>query len=192
VSARRDGSGPLVEAAAALEEELRQLDDAAAEASRLPLTSRKNLERTVERIQEIGWLEERCGARLSAVVQAVAALQERQRAVLEGLAARAEELQQRRASLDALLGEYRSLGEQARALTAAAREVAAVPEPRDPVAVRTALGELGGRVEALAAAAERVSQDAREQRFEDVSQEAHGLRQALLAMRNRLGLAARA
>jgi methyl-accepting chemotaxis protein len=188
VSGREAAAGALVQAAGALEEQLRQLEALAAEAQRLPLTSRKNVEKTTAKLQELGGFEERLGTRLRAVVEAVAALGEHQRAVLEALAARADELQRRRADLGTLLEEYQALGARAQELSAAAKEVAALPEASG---ARAALADVRVRVEELVGAAERVTRNADEQQFDDVSREADSLRQTLLAIRNRLGLLAR-
>lgn len=189
---KQQPAGVLVEAAGALEEELRRLEALATEARRLPLTSRKNVEKTAAKLAELGGTDERLGARLRAVVEAVTALGEQQRELLEALSARAQELQERRAALSVLLDEYQALGVRAQELSAAAKEISAAPEARERSGALAALAEVRGRVEELAAAAERVASDADAQRFEDVSRDADGLRQALLAIRNRLGLLARA
>ena len=190
---RRDApAGALVQAAGALEEELRQLDALASEARRLPLTSRKNVEKTAAKMQELGGFEERLGARLRAVVEAIAGAR--------GVPARRSSRGSRPAptscsdavtALVALLEHYQGLGSRAQALSAAVKEAAAGPADRDASAARTALAEVRQRVEELVAAAERVSHDADEQQFEDVSRDADALRQSLLAIQNRLGLLTR-
>jgi hypothetical protein len=178
----------LVAAATALEEELARISSVAREAQRLPLDSQRNVERTAEKLAELGAVDEQLGPLVQRLMGAVSALVQGQQEQAVALAARAEEVRARREVLRDLLERYAGLGRAAQELNAMVQAFAggAQPgtggtEPPSFQAVRETMTRLIGDAEAVA----RVSV---EQGFEDLSRQADGLRQSLLSARNKLNL----
>ncbi|ABS26439.1 hypothetical protein [Anaeromyxobacter sp. Fw109-5] len=178
----------LVAAATALEEELARISSVAREAQRLPLDSQRNVERTAEKLAELGAVDERLGPLVQQLMGAVSALVQGQQEQAVALAARAEEVRARREVLRDLLARYAGLGRAAQELNAMVQAFAggAQPgtggaEPPSFQAVRETMTRLIGDAEAVA----RVSV---EQGFEDLSRQADGLRQSLQSARNKLNL----
>lgn len=185
--AKKDPS-PLVAAAMALEEELARISGVAREAQCLPLDSQRNVERTAEKLAELGAVDEQLGPLVQQLLGAVAVLVERQQEQAVALAARAEEVRARREALRALLGRYAGLGRDAQELNGMVQRFASGAQPgtgeADPPsfeAVRETMTRLIGDAEAVARASV-------EQGFDDLSRQADGLRQQLLSARNKLNL----
>ena len=186
-SSKREPS-PLVAAAMALEEELARISSVAREAQRLPLDSQRNVERTADKLAQLGAVDEQLGPLVQQLLGAVGALVQRQQEQAVALAARAEEVRARREALRALLGRYAALGRDARelngmvqAFASGARPGTGEPEPPSYDAVRETMTRLIGDAEAVARAS-------LEQGFEDLSRQSDGLRQQLLSARNKLNL----
>lgn len=184
----RQDPSPLVAAAMALEEELDRISSVAREAQRLPLDSQRNVERTAERLAELGAVDEQLGPLVQQLLGAVAALVQRQQEQAVALAARAEAVRARREALRALLGRYAGLGRDAQELNGLVQAFASGARPgpgeADPPsfeAVRETMTRLIDDAEAIARASV-------EQGFEDLSRQADGLRQQLLSARNKLNL----
>ncbi len=185
--AKREPS-PLVAAATALEEELARISSVAREAQRLPLDSQRNVERTADKLAELGAVDERLGPLVQQLLGAVGALVQRQQEQAAALATRAEEVRARRETLRALLGRYAALGRDAQelngmvqAFASGARPGTEAPDPPSFDAVRETMTRLIGD-------AEEVARASREHGFEDLSRQADGLRQQLLSARNKLNL----
>ncbi|WP_242356359.1 MULTISPECIES: hypothetical protein [Anaeromyxobacter] len=179
---------PLVAAATALEAELERIASVAREAQRLPLDSQRNVERTAEKLAELGAVDAKLGPLVQELMSAVSALVQGQHDQAVALAARAEEVRARREVLRELLGRYAGLGRDAQELNAmvqafasGAQPGAGGAEPPSFDAVRETMTRLIGDAEAVARASV-------EQGFEDLSRQADGLRQQLLSARNKLNL----
>jgi hypothetical protein len=172
----------------ALEEELARISSVAREAQRLPLDSQRNVERTADKLAQLGAVDEQLGPLVQQLLGAVGALVQRQQEQAVALAARAEEVRARREALRALLGRYAALGRDAQelngmvqAFASGARPGTGEPEPPSYDAVRETMTRLIGDAEAVARAS-------LEQGFEDLSRQSDGLRQQLLSARNKLNL----
>jgi hypothetical protein len=192
VKPHRDRPRPeLVEAAEALHEELERFASASREAQRLPLESRKNLERTAASLGELAGVDRRIEPALQRLLAALGEVGARQQAEAERLQARAEELQRRREAYGRLLDRQGALGLAAQELN---RGLQALPRARgedgresvDPAALERLRDELS----ALVQGAQELVEAARAEVFEDLARESDALRQALLSARNRLGLLA--
>lgn len=177
MTTRRVGSEPgaLVKAAQAIEDELARVESAARAVNASPLDSEKKLRQAAARLAELQGADERLRAPLEALSAAMAGLVDRQRAVGESLAEKAAEIVEKRRVLDVLVEKYRELGVAAAQLNASVRDATDVD-----------VGRVAGTLEALAGAAEALSQAALQQGFPELGNEVHGLRQQLLSMRNRL------
>jgi hypothetical protein len=186
----KNPAGALVQAALALEEELRGFDQAAREAQRLPLTSQKNLERTTERLGELASAEGRVGPLVAALQAAVRDMAEKQRAQAEALAARSAEVERRREELVALLEKYAEVGREASGVNQLALEVLGAAKGGSSSADPPGVDAVRARLERLADRAGELEREATERGFEDLAAQAQGLRQQLRAVVNRIGLLA--
>jgi DNA repair exonuclease SbcCD ATPase subunit len=177
----------------ALEDELQRMATLTREAQRLPLDSQKNLERTQQKLAELGAVDERLQPLVARLMQAVQGLAEGQQANAAALTARAEELRRRREVFQQLMASYAGLGTASQELNAlvqafaagARREGASAPvgEPPSLEVVQATMTRLLERAGEVAQAAQREG-------FEDVAGQADSLRQQLLSARNRLELLA--
>jgi DNA repair exonuclease SbcCD ATPase subunit len=177
----------------ALEDELQRMATLTREAQRLPLDSQKNLERTQQKLAELGAVDERLQPLVARLMQAVQGLAEEQQANAAALTARAEELRRRREVFQQLMASYAGLGTASQELNAlvqafaagARREGASAPvgEPPSLEVVQATMTRLLERAGEVAQAAQREG-------FEDVAGQADSLRQQLLSARNRLELLA--
>lgn len=180
---------PLVAAATALEEELQRLSDVAREAQRLPLDSQRNIERTAEKLGELGGVDERVGPLVQRLMGAVADLVQAQQRQGEALAARAGELRARREVLRALLERYQELGRGAQELNGMVQAFAAGARPgAEPGAEPPSYESVRETMSGLIARAEDMSRAAGAQGFDELARQADALRQQLLSARNKLGL----
>jgi chromosome segregation ATPase len=183
----------LIEAAMALEDELQRIAGITREAQRLPLDSQKNLERTQEKLAELGAIDERLQPLVARLMKAVQGLADEQQANAAALTARTEELRRRREVFQQLMASYAGLGTASQELNAlvqafaagARREEASAPpaEPPSLEVVQVSMTQLLER-------AGEVAQAARREEFEDIARQADSLRQQLLSARNRLDLLA--
>jgi hypothetical protein len=185
-----DRVSALTTAAAGLEAELRRYVDLAAAAVRVPLTSEKNLDRAARAMGDAAESERRVLEQVAALGQAVGAARDAQQSSTAALNAHAETVASRRAELDALLGRFAALGELARAMNEAMQKLAAykvTPYEADPD-MQTALAEMAGNMTTAATHAQELASEATGKSFEDLARQAEGLRQQILAAKNRLAL----
>jgi hypothetical protein len=164
----------LISAATALDAELGRFQDAVDAFKKLPLSSKKHLERATAALNALAESEQRLGANVQALVQAVAATREGQTTHLEVIRAKAETLKARSIEFQQLIGQFESLGQGAAALNARLTSGAAP--------VTAVLDE----VTALATKAESLTALAREKDFDDVAHMADGLKQQLSALAGKL------
>jgi hypothetical protein len=167
--------GPLAEAAAALEADLRAFEAAVADAAHVKLDTRKNLERCARDVQRAAALYEGMNARIGDLSRELNAAQQRALSAATQLRDLGLDLQgkqdgyvQRVTAYEELMAEANTIGE----LTKQGPD--ALPE------VRTRLLALAERSREMAAAA-------REAGFRDLAEEATGRQQQLTALANKLG-----
>jgi DNA repair exonuclease SbcCD ATPase subunit len=190
--ATKKPAGPLVQAAEALEDELRRLGSIAREAQRLPLDSQRNLERTREKLAELGAVDERLRPLVAALMSAVKELVDDQQAQAVALGARTEEVRRRAEAFQALMLRYAELGRSFHELNELVQAFASGGKatPAAPAAEPPSLGTVQESMARLADTATEVAQAARTDGFEDVARQADSLRQQLLSARNKLNLVA--
>jgi len=170
-----DGKVGLGAAAAALEAELRRFEQLAELATRVELKSQKNLERAARAANEAAEAQERVNGRVRALVEEIARARERQEDQAKQLGARAEQIQSRRQALEALLGQFARLGNDAAEVNELLKQTGAVAEAEE-------------RLGTVAEAAEAVLREAEREGFEDAVRQAESIRQQSLAARNKLKL----
>ncbi|HEY2513345.1 MAG TPA: hypothetical protein VGI39_20895 [Polyangiaceae bacterium] len=190
-----DRGSALTAAAGALEVELRRYEELAAAAIRMPLTSEKTIERAARAIGEAAEAEKRVLGQVKALVEAVGAAREAQETSTGALNAQVARVSERRAELEPLLARFAQLGDAARTLNEALLKVAAYkPNPYaegdgdGEKEAREALAAVEAGMVACAGHAGQLSTDALAREFEELGRQAEGLRQQILAAKNRLGL----
>jgi hypothetical protein len=165
---------PLIAAAIALEEQLERFHDGVDTFRKLPLNSKKNIDRATKLLNDLADGEQGLGTQVQALVQAVAGTRDQQNASVEVIRAKAEELKSRAVAFQQLLTQFEAMG-------VAASELNAKLQSSGPAEV-----DLAAALAALAAQAETLMGNARAQDFDDVARLGDGLKQQLNAMRKRL------
>jgi len=177
--AKADDQSDLAEAALALDHELRRFDELSAAAARAKLNTEKNLERATDALTRAAESQDRINAQVQKLVAAVAAARQKQEADAAALVERAKEIAARRKEFAELLQRMSGLG-------AAAREVQEMLK-----AGPDRLDEIQERMQRVADEAAGISQAAAEKEMEDVARQADGLRQQVLAAKNKVALLAK-
>lgn len=182
----------LAAAAEALESQLRHFEDLAEQLRKHPLNTEKNLERASRLLQEVAALDGQLSQSVSALVAAVSRARDRQNTQAESVQQRARDLESRVEVFKTLLTRYGALGHSAADLNGQVQQFAARRSgPRTPETdahLALELQALLERMGQLADEAQGVAQAAEEQDFSDVARQADGLRQQLLAARNKMSL----
>jgi chromosome segregation ATPase len=167
----------IVRAAAALEDELADLEAVSRSVRKIRLSSDKNIARAAAELGQTLSMPERLGERLQALAAAMATLQERQQAALEPLAAFAAEIKRRTELLGEHMRRFEALGKTAAELndelTAGAKD-------------RAALARVEARLQEISDAARSLFESARDADFPEVAREADVLKQRMAALRKRL------
>jgi hypothetical protein len=187
-------TSPLVEAAQAFDEALRQFGALAESVGRAALDSSEGLARAAGALQKVAACEEEMQQRAQALSAALAAARQAQETHAREIGTRALEVQARGEAYGALLQRLDGLGRDAVDLNTAAQKLAAgnkidrqmPPETISPMLSQ--LAELAERMEGVALAAEALAGDARAADFDDLARKTDALRQQLLSARNRVGL----
>lgn len=173
----------LVEAARALDAELDEFETAAQTLLRAPLDGQKHLERAARLLGELGSGEERLGARLGALVQAITVAREQRERRLAQVRERAHDVERRAAEFSALLQRYGALGARAAGLN---ERVAAHADAGEPASLAVMIGEIEGELAGLAAEAGVLVEAARASGFTDLVKLAETMRSELGTTRSRL------
>jgi hypothetical protein len=183
---------PLASAAAALDAEVRKYADLADQIARAPLTSEKAIERVTRAVADAVEGEKRVLEALRALVETINEARDRQARSTEILNERGAVIAQKRTELELILVRFRNIGTIAKGLSEAMQKVTTYkPDPYDPTGaelVRETLAKIESGITECAKHAEEVGVDAQKRDFEDVARQADGLRQQLLATKNRLAL----
>jgi chromosome segregation ATPase len=179
MAARKEPDSPLVAAARALEAELAAFERAARALNKAPLDSQRHLERAGQLLGEIGEGEERLGARLAALVQVIGAARAARESQVDGIRARAQEVERRTAEFQALVTRCADLGERASQLNTRLASVAEGPTPE-------LLESVDSELSTLLVDAEALWTDTRAAGFTDVGKLAESLKQQFAATRARL------
>ena len=168
----------LSAAAAALEAELARFEDLSNTLHKIPLNSGKNLDRAAKATLEATESQERVGARVGALVQAVAQLRDRQEATANGLHARVTEIQETTERFGSLLQRLAALGDEARSIN----ELIGEDRGQD------VLNQVHARMSAVLETARKLTADADAADMQDISRQGEALRQQLQATKNKLSL----
>src|SRR5438105_10351572 len=106
----------LVQAAAALEAELERFEDSLAAFRKLPLTSKKNLDRALDMLNDLADVETRLGPQLKMLIDAVGGTRERQMGNIGLVKERSKEIQERVIAYQKLVTQLQEIGAGANAI----------------------------------------------------------------------------
>jgi len=173
-----DDTNALSEAALALDRELRRFEDLAGQASRMKLTTEKNVERATEALTRAAESQDRIHAHVQALVAAVGEARKKQETDAAALMSRAEQIAARRKEFADVLQRMAGLGKMAKEVHDALQ---AGPSGMDGVQER---------MQQIADEAAEIARTAQEKEMEDVARQAEVLRTQVLAARNKVALLA--
>jgi len=173
---RPDKPSELSEAALSLDRELRRFADLADQAGRLKLNTEKNLERATEALTRAAESQDKINAHVQQLVAAVSVTRQKQEIDAAALMKRAEEIAGRRKEFAEVLQRMAGLGLMAKEVQEALKAGAA------------AVDEVQSRMQRIADEAADIGRIAQEKEMEDVARQAEGLRQQILAARNKVAL----
>jgi hypothetical protein len=167
----------LLEAAAKLDAALDAYQRAAHGFLKLKLDSRRNVGKAAELLGQIASIDDELSAEVGRLVSAIAQARDAQQTTAEAVQQRALEVLERRNALEGLLARLELLAGQVRELGVA------MPDGRDPTVAE--LGQMGERIGELSESALAFATEAQTVGFDDLAAEGQGLRQQLLAVKNR-------
>jgi hypothetical protein len=173
----KDAPSDLSAASEALEAELARFEELANTLKKIPLNSGKNLDRAAKATAEVTDSQERVGARVGALVQAVSRVRERQEGTAASLHVRVNEIQEKTLVFGKLLERLSALGDEARAIN----ELIGTAGPGVIDAVQT-------RMSGVLDTAQKLTTDAGAEDLEDISRQGEALRQQIQATKNKLSL----
>jgi chromosome segregation ATPase len=183
------GGKGVGEVAAALEQELDRFEQRVDLVRRLRLTSEKNLGRAAQAVAEAAESQGRVVAQVRALLEALTRSGKRQEEQALNLQERAAEIARRREELSGLRQRFTALGEEARDINAFLQEAPPAGGPEEEKQGLVArLREAAQRMEKVAEQAVAIGQAASEAELDDVARQAEGLRQQVLAARNKMQL----
>jgi len=181
---------PLIDAATALDGELRRFEDLSLKLKKLPFNTEKNLERAAKALEEIADSDERLGLQVKALVEAVSHVRERQQSHATIVQERALELQARTEVYQELLKHLGVLGQEAGSINALVQDIAAQPRtsPDERAAVMERLVTAQEKMTLVAEGAKALTDASNAKDFQDLGRSADNLRKSLLAAKNKIGL----
>jgi hypothetical protein len=174
----------LVAATLLLDEELAKVEHLTEAAARVPLTSRRNLEKAARTTADAAESQAKVGEHIATLMAALNGVRVKNEATVQALQARSDEIQKRSQELTALLERFEAIGREAREITLMAQEMGSG-------ATAEKLGELEVRLGGVADGARTLWEQARDSDWSDVAGDADSLRQQVLAAKNKLGLLAK-
>jgi methyl-accepting chemotaxis protein len=188
---QQSSSSELVDAAMAIEEELRRFESLAEEVRTSPLRSQKNLEKMGKLLNSVADCDERMVAHMRSLLGVLNGWRDRQQTLAAEVNSRAQELQERTKVYQSLMERFAALGQEAGALSTHMQELAGRTQQGQPMKAEEIISSLqmvNERMTEVAESAGRLASDAEAQDFADVARDADSLRQQLLAARNRANL----
>jgi HPt (histidine-containing phosphotransfer) domain-containing protein len=182
----------LVEAAAAVWDELRAFANLASEAKREPLDSERSMSRTTRALSESVEFHPRIEEKLRTLVAEIDAARQLQQASVETLVQVAHEIERRAKSRDALLTRFAELGSRAGQVNTLAVELAT--RQKDGATGTEMLERLGAievGMEEVASEAHAIAGAATTEGWPEIARQADGLGQQMQSAKNKLALAHR-
>jgi hypothetical protein len=184
--------GTLTAAAEALERELQRYESLVRDLARERLDSEKTLRRAGQVLGSVHECEVRLHAHLAALGEAIGQARARQEASAGTVAERTADIAQRTDALTGLLDRWKALGEEAAEVSRLVHRASAAGDANGDGAsgeLAEACEEVDQRLSQLADDADALSRSAEAAAFSDLAKQAEGLRQQVLASRNKVRLA---
>ena len=175
----------LVQATMALDEELAKVEHLAESAARVPLNSRRNLEKAARTTTEAAEAQTKVGEHIQSMMAALTEVRVKNEATVQALQTRSNEIQQKHEQLNGLLERFESIGKEAREITGMASTLTSESSPGEK------LNELETRMAKIADDARALQADADAASWNDVARDADSLRQQVLSAKIKLGLLAK-
>ena len=189
-SAKNPG-GPLAQAAAALENELRRYEETAADLEKTALTSDKTLQRARKVLEECSAHQEKLSVLLPEFAQAMQAVQAKQQQCMETTARGTARIKERFEARMALLERVAALGQRAQEINGPVAAVMESEGEHTPADLLKSLEEVSARTEAVILEAGEVHAAAQTDDWQDIARDTDALRQQLQAARNKILVAQR-
>lgn len=174
-------SSELSQAAVLLDQELLKFEELSGLASRIKLSSEKNIERATDALSKAAESQDRISLHVRALVGAIAVASAQQEKDSATLMTRAHEISARRT-------RYVELVQKMGALGAEAKEVNVLLQSSEKT--RETVAAVQARLAAVASGAEEIAKLADAEELEDLARQADSLRQQLQSARNKLNLLA--
>jgi hypothetical protein len=185
VSSPKQTLGSIAAAAHALETELERFQQASDTAVRLPLTSRRNLDKAANAINEAADSQKRIGEHIHTLMVALNTARDQNQRTADTLAPRGAEIQARLDEHGQLWQRLQDLGQVAKEITAQVRGGAG-SDPKETVNLLQSIEQRMGQV---VIDAQHLTKAAREANLGELVQDAEGLTKQVQSARNKLGLA---
>jgi hypothetical protein len=181
---------PLVAAAAAVDEELREYDELAREAQRIVLDGEKALARAARVLASSTTRQPQIQAKLQVLVTEIEAARVRQQSSLDALVAVSHELEARATEFDGMMRRFADVGQSAQSIHKLTAELAALKATGAPeTALLEGLRKLEDEMLAVVEDAASLARDAGEKGWPEISRQAEAVRQQVGAAKNKLSLA---
>ena len=173
-----------MQATIALDEELRRVGVLCDAASRIPLSSRRNLERAARSTADAAEAQTRVGERIRTLMDALAGAQKSNEATVASMQSTSDEIQRRSGELSALLERFDAVGQEAHEINRLMQGVTSDSAREQLTALETRMG-------AIAETARALWKDAGDGGWEELARDADALRQQVLSASNKVKLLAR-
>jgi hypothetical protein len=178
----------LVAAAVALDEQLRKLELLASSAGRVPLGSKRNLEKAAHTATEAAHAAEELGALVHGLLSGLNEARDRNQETVNALQELGRRIRMRREELGALERRVVALAAEAAEISTAAQRVGRDAGARDRDAL-PALAEIHAGLDALVEHAAELHGDCKHAGFADLASEVESLKQQVQSARNKVKLA---
>jgi hypothetical protein len=183
---------PLVAAAAAVDQELREYDELAREAKRVDLDGEKALARAARLLEDATSRQPQIQDKLRALVGEFEAARLRQQQSLDLLVEVSRALAARVSEFETLMRRFAALGESAKSMNQLTGElVARKPDGGLESALLEGLRTIEERMLQVVVDAELLARDAQQSGWPEIARQAEAVRQQVSAAKNKLSLAHR-
>ncbi len=179
--------GTIAAAAHALEIDLDAFEAAAATATRLPLTSQRNLDKAARAVNEAAESQRRTGEHLAELMAALNEARDRNQVTAAALQVRGAEIQARADEHARHLAAFQALGKVAKAISEAVR-VVGTAKSAAPRETATVLGEIEHRMTEVVDQAGALLAAAQDAGLPELARDIEGLHKQVQSARNKLAL----
>jgi hypothetical protein len=181
---------PLVAAAAAVDEELREYEELAREARRIALDGEKGLARAARLLSESTTRQPRVQEKLKTLVGAIEGARVRQQESLDVLVEISRTLEARAGEFDALMKRFASVGESAQIIQQLTNAVSAKKNSGAPeTELLDGLRALEEHMRKVVVDAQELAREAERTGWPEMARQADSIEQQVRAAKNKLALA---